>query len=579
MIVYRAQDRVAATAELLGGICEKFRAIERRTAPDHAGIQDLLIDFGELEAGVADALCPEFDTASPELRALRHAAHCLGHVFHRTWRDVECAVWLRRLGDTLADVRMMVLPSRIRIAVAEGYAHYGLYPETYSEAAVEYMRDAQARHVVCVGIRSIGASLSAVVCGTLEELGVKTRSYTVRPHGHPFDRMLSVAGVLAEEWRAAGDSHFVIVDEGPGLSGSSFACVARKLAEIGVPEERIAVFPSWDAPAKDFVNQNAREIWPQHRKYFANFEDVWLDRGRLKHPLSSGALRDVSAGAWRALVYGGEADYPASQPRHEARKYLAGPGVILKFAGLGKYGERKLDMARALSVAGFVPAVFGLTAGLLVREFVAGEPLTARDASRALLDRMAAYLAFRGREFPAERVLSFDEMCGMVVANVAEGLPEMSPGLVARLRSHQAAVESRPAIAIDGRMMPHEWLRTARGVLKTDAVDHHADHFFPGRADVAWDLAGACVEFRLEARAAESFIERYRMYSGDPAPDDVLDYYRIAYLAFRLGYTKMAADATSGTGDQQRFQDLQSMYTRALRGALARSPQAKLVHR
>src|SRR5579875_3789082 len=104
MIVYRPQDRVVSTMDLLGSICEKFRRMEQRANIDHSAVQELLIEFGEFESGIADALCPEFDIAPEEMRVLRRAAHALGHVFYRTWRDVECGVWLRRLGGALADV-------------------------------------------------------------------------------------------------------------------------------------------------------------------------------------------------------------------------------------------------------------------------------------------------------------------------------------------------------------------------------------------------------------------------------------------------------------------------------------------
>ena len=51
-------------------------------------------------------------------------------------------------------------------------------------------------------------------------------------------------------------------------------------------------------------------------------------------------------------------------------------------------------------------------------------------------------------------------------------------------------------VAIDGRMLPHEWLETRMAIVKADALDHHDDHFFPGCQDIAWDIAGASVEWR-----------------------------------------------------------------------------------
>jgi hypothetical protein len=39
--------------------------------------------------------------------------------------------------------------------------------------------------------------------------------------------------------------------------------------------------------------------------------------------------------------------------------------------------------------------------------------------------------------------------------------------------------------------MPHEWLRVGDRHVRTDALDHHRDHFLPDMTDTAWDVAGA----------------------------------------------------------------------------------------
>src|SRR3974390_1143501 len=76
---------------------------------------------------------------------------------------------------------------------------------------------------------------------------------------------------------------------------------------------------------------------------------------------------------------------------------------------------------------------------------------------------------------------------------------------------------ARPVVA-DARMMPHEWLRDRDGqIWKTDLASHGDDHFYPGPTDVAWDLAGAIVEWRMDETANEVFLTRYRRLSGDDA--------------------------------------------------------------
>src|SRR4051794_26733771 len=53
-------------------------------------------------------------------------------------------------------------------------------------------------------------------------------------------------------------------------------------------------------------------------------------------------------------------------------------------------------------------------------------------------------------------------------------------------------------VETDTLLHPWEWLRTPDGgLLKTDALDHHAGHDLIGCQDIAWDIAGAMVELDL----------------------------------------------------------------------------------
>ena len=112
----------------------------------------------------------------------------------------------------------------------EGYAFYAVYPEMYAMAARALPPSAKR---LVIGIRSIGTSLGAAVaraCGAA--------LITVRPIGHPFARRLALDDALRDHILSFHD--LAIVDEGPGLSGSSFGCVADFLEDHGVAPERIA---------------------------------------------------------------------------------------------------------------------------------------------------------------------------------------------------------------------------------------------------------------------------------------------------------------------------------------------------
>ncbi|HWQ34162.1 MAG TPA: hypothetical protein VNQ79_15030 [Blastocatellia bacterium] len=265
MLVYRSAQRTVCTASLLAELNRGLKLLAQRGCADHELATELLIEFGELEAGVADALCPELDSDDQRLRVLRQTSLLLGHVLNLSWehRTDEIRPWQRSLESALDELPRLALPDSVRLSMPEGYAYYGLYPETYLAAAERFLHSVHPQRAVVIGIRSIGTSLSAVVAAALAAGGVEMESFTVRPRGHPFDRRLLTDAALAARWQRRREAHFLIVDEGPGLSGSSFACVAQKLSEPGVRDEQIALFPGWEPDGRQFVSTAARARWPR----------------------------------------------------------------------------------------------------------------------------------------------------------------------------------------------------------------------------------------------------------------------------------------------------------------------------
>jgi len=157
----------------------------------------------------------------------------------------------------------------------------------------------------------------------------------------------------------------------------------------------------------------------------------------------------------------------------------------------------------------------------------------------------------------------------MVVVNVEEGLPARSGSPVRSLLPASSWLE-RP-VALDGRMLVHEWVRTPRGILKLDAMDHHQDHFFPGCQDIAWDVAAALVEFDLDASGTAHLVNSYRRLSGDRTIASRLPHYTIAYLSFRLGYATLATGVLGQTDDAARFALLVRRYAELLGTKLSAS--------
>jgi len=572
MLVYRTQQRAASTARSLDRFAERLN----RGPVNHDAVTELLVECGELEAGVADARCPEKDEAGPALRAFRRLSLLLGQAFVHSWQGR-----LGRVKESLAGaqgafaaLRRHALPDKVCLNVPEGYAHYGLYPEAYLTAALRFAREQAPLRAVCIGLRSIGTSLSAVVAAALALAGIEVDSHTVRPRGHPFDRQLQLSSALAAAWQSEVEAYFALVDEGPGLSGSSLACVAQRLTELGVSDDRIVLFPSHNPDGAQFISAAARDHWGRHRKYLGSFEEVWVDSGRLVQALPHGELMDLSGGKWRALFYDDQTQFPAVQPQHERRKYLCFPARMgptsptrcadvywLKFAGLGRFGRAKLERAERLAALGFAPAPRGLAHGFLLSPFVAGRPLEAAMVDQSLLDFIARYMACLRREFPAPPSLSPEDLPQMMRANLAEGLGAEWAARVDQLEMPQTDA----ACALDGRMSPHEWLRVAGGFIKTDALDHHDDHFYPGCADIAWDLAGCFVEWSLDQEQRAYLLAHYRKLSGDSGVEKRLPFYTLAYLAFRLGYATLAAQTPGLADEAARFKTLDRRYAATLR--------------
>ena len=142
---------------------------------------------------------------------------------------------------------------------AEGFAFYALYPEAYALAA---RRSGLGPNTLVIGLRSIGTGLAAMVAAALG-----ARAITVRPHGDPYARQLKLGRELADLILSYAHARFAIVDEGPGLSGSSFGCVVDWLENHGVAPERIHAFPGHDGPLGPAASARHRDRWaviPRH---------------------------------------------------------------------------------------------------------------------------------------------------------------------------------------------------------------------------------------------------------------------------------------------------------------------------
>jgi hypothetical protein len=184
---------------------------------------------------------------------------------------------------------------------------------------------------------------------------------------------------------------------------------------------------------------------------------------------------------------------------------------------------------------------------------IPGAPLSRADRTPAVVARLADYCAFRAAAMAApdadplelQRMIRFD-------AETELGRP-----------LDLALPIERPVIA-DARLHPHEWIAAEDGrLLKVDAASHGDDHLFPGPTDIAWDLAGAIVEWDLAGDARRAFLDRYARASGDH-PEPRLAAFVTAYLVLQLARARMAAGAVSDGNEGTRLEREARRYRRVL---------------
>jgi hypothetical protein len=421
------------------------------------------------------------------------------------------------------------------------------------------VRDARPPEAICIGIRSIGCSLSAAVAAAVDQAGVRIATYTVRPRGHPFDRHLALDDRLTNVFRRASpDTSFLIVDEGPDLSGSSFASVARALRGLGISADRIILFPSSNPDGSAFRSTYARKIWNEHRRYWVSAEEA---RCAIEDATGQPNAVNISGGAWRQVFWPHSKSSAAVQPQHEViKQWLPASRTIVRFAGLGHYGEAKLRRARALSEADLgVPPVH-LESGYLHLPFVSA--VSWGHACDALIAAVARHCAFLTRSCPTNRSPAIEALFDLVITNIREGCGDAVA--IPSLAGYRSVLDAAPGAAIDGRMLPHEWLRVDGQFVKVDALDHCHDHFFPGQQDAGWDLAAAVFEFDLDESGREQLLQTYAEMSGDSDIRQRMPFYDIAYPAFRLGYASMAAESLGTTDDAARFRGIAKRCKRRL---------------
>ena len=591
MIVFgdvQCRERVSDKLRRVGDLLHAARTLNTHATGigRHGVLVEALIEAGELAQGIADARFVaqgRRDTPSAQADAAMGLARWIAVQCVRSWdtrfdwvptaasaHEALAAFQAVVQGEELLDVRQ-----------PEGYAFYALYPECHLAAARQVRRAIDGPWRV-IGLRSIGTSLAAVVAAVLGDPAPRT----LRPSGHPFDRRVSWSGGPPPD----PGEHHAIVDEGPGLSGSSIAAAIRHLRQAGVPPSRIHVFPGHANGPGEQASAQIHSLWRQARTHVADFAPVLLHAPERVQRLRSwveeiigpldAELEEIAAGGWRGLHRGsGERSNAEKAPAHpwqERRKFIVRSGAaewLVKFAGLGGRARERCECARLLGETGFSPRVAGWCHGFVVERWHADmAPLTAAQwrhppLRRQLLDRLARYIAFRARRFPADADsgASIHALCEMGWHNSRELLGSEADAM---WQAHRAsAAQLAPLVRrvrTDNRMHAWEWLHGGDLLLKTDAVDHHAGHDLVGCQDSAWDVAGAAVEFELDAAELGALAQAVAARGAVRIDERLLAFCIAAYLAFQAGHFRMAAGDARDEQERNRLEAQVERYMREL---------------
>lgn len=447
------------------------------------------------------------------------------------------------------------VPQKLTTSPPEGFSYYALHPLDFARLASTI--SVPGKPAAIVGIRSIGVTLSAIVAAQLRADGAPISRITLRPTGHPYQRTLQFSeeelGWVQQQKDNAAE--FIVVDEGPGRSGSTFLSVAEALVGCGISLDRIALLGSRGPDLELLCAEDAKNRWRKFR-FFAT------------SPNSTSRFhnhRIAGAGAWRSIFLPTKAVWPAIWPQMERTKYLSpDKKLFFKFEGMGSQGEAALERARYLAKVGFSASVEDAGDGFAQYHVLNGHCLDYVDISASALDRVAAYCTFRAATFRAPQVPGL--LTEMVRFNLFQELGLEWKGTLP---------EVERSVFVDGHMQLHEWIQADSGIfLKTDASSHGDDHFFPGPVSIAWDLAGTIVEWDLSADAQEFLLTRFEHWSSERLRPCISSYV-LAYAIFKMSWCRMALSTVQGTEEEPRLQAAYKDYRSHAIDAFREISQAK----
>src|SRR6476469_9092346 len=178
LLVFRGDQRHASGQKMKAALTAQLEQLCSHCS--HGAMLGALLLAGELECGVADV---EGEAACSFERLTDRIADAL---VPGEFKSSGTYLKLQTLDlESLAKAaRDLPAPGQLRISTPEGFAYYALHPLAYANVPGQISRE----HLLVVGIRSIGTTLSSVVAAAARARGISAERFTVRPLGHPYNR-------------------------------------------------------------------------------------------------------------------------------------------------------------------------------------------------------------------------------------------------------------------------------------------------------------------------------------------------------------------------------------------------------
>jgi hypothetical protein len=562
-----------------GRALEHLAGLARGICPENLeALREFLIKAGQLEQAIADT--PSLSVHAEACANLTRLAACLfcSRFLERISMDLpkdEVRAALTGIQDIIGK------DTELPLKCPEGFEFYVLFPEQYCIAAAKWAANhptSPDREVLVLGIRTIGTTLSAVVGETLRLHGWHPQRQTCRPKGSPYERQLSVSDLTLP-----CVCPVLVVDEGPGQSGSSMASVVRPLRSAGFLD--ITLFPGHAGMPGHAMSPETQKIWEVTPRIAIDSDQLrWggnslLEELRRRTQTILGTseavqLTDVSDGGWREKAGMPASAWPATNGLFERRKFLAeswdGQALIWKFTGLGGRRWHPGPLNTGSSVVN-KPAILGSCMGFDAEEWVWGERLQPQAAlDYSILSAIASHIASCAGPglSQIEAIAARKRMAEIAYWNTYKGLGERQAEQVELLMRQFDDPVGVPRYG-DGRVAPHEWVLEGDTLWKTDSGGHDMDHTAIGAQSFLWDVAGIIVEWHLPPARMHCFLGELAQHGLRFTPIE-LEAHLLGYLAFRLGMMRMAAEQTGNTAEVERRRHAAAWYQQLLEERLNR---------